>query len=217
MSNNLKREIEKEFNKEKNFNTILYKVERMSVMKNFKIRYVVGAICAVALVGVIWFKSVEFKSEEVAKLNINQIENMASSKLNADMREMELENLSEKYDFVKNIKVPEELEIKNVYSVYTRKDFNTETYDVLRDYVLVYGDAATKNVKVKFSEVGEPLRDYFLISADQKTIIENVEFEISAYEDMYIATFSHEGVNFDIETSGITQEELTDLLISIIS
>ena len=216
MSNNLKREIEKEFNKEKNYNTILYKVERMSVMKKFKIRYAVGAICAVALVGVIGFKSVDFKSEEVANLNINQIENMASSKLDADMRIMELGDLPEKYDFVKNIKVPEELEIKNVYSVYTRKDFNAETYDILRDYVLAYGDDNAKNVTIKFSEEGEPLRDYFLISANQKTIIENVEFEISSYEDMYIATFSHDGVNFDIETRGVTEEELVELLISII-
>ena len=217
MSNNLKREIEKEFNKEKNYNTILYKVERMSVMKKFKIRYVVGAICAVALVGVIGFKSVEFKPEEVAKININQIENMANAKLDADMRKMELESLSEKYDFVKNIKVPEDLEMMNAYSVYTRKDFNTEIYDILHDYVLAYGDNNTKKMTIKFSEEGEPLRDYFLISEDQKTIIENVEFEISSYEDMYIATFSYDGVNFDIETRGVTEAELVALLISIIS
>lgn len=56
MSNNLKKEIEKDFDKEKNFATILSKIERVSSMKKFKIQYALIPICVIiiAVVGVSW-------------------------------------------------------------------------------------------------------------------------------------------------------------------
>ena len=56
MPNNLKKEIEKDFDKEKNFATILSKVERVSSMKKFKIQYALIPICVIiiAVIGVSW-------------------------------------------------------------------------------------------------------------------------------------------------------------------
>ena len=46
--------------------------------------------------------------------------------------------------------------------------------------------------------------------------IGDVNVIISKYEKMYVATFKYKEINFDIETNGITEEELVNLLESII-
>lgn len=44
------------------------------------------------------------------KLNINKIKEMTASKLDADVKTIEIEKLPEKFEFIKNIKIPEEYE-----------------------------------------------------------------------------------------------------------
>ena len=44
----------------------------------------------------------------------------------------------------------------------------------------------------------------------------DVDVIISQYEKMYVATFKCKEIYFDIETNGITEEELVNLLESII-
>ena len=56
MYNNLKKEIEKDFNKEKNYNAILSKVEGVSSMKKFKIRYALIPICII-IIAIIGFNA----------------------------------------------------------------------------------------------------------------------------------------------------------------
>ncbi len=45
--------------------------------------------------------------------------------------------------------------------------------------------------------------------------INGVSVMIYGYQDTFMVQFSHENVNYDIETSNITLEELEDLLIAI--
>ncbi len=45
--------------------------------------------------------------------------------------------------------------------------------------------------------------------------INDVSVVIYGYQDSFMVQFSHENVNYDIETSNITLEELEDLLIGI--
>ena len=49
MFNNIKKEIEKDFDKEKNYNTILSRVERVSNMKSFKVRYALIPLCVIII------------------------------------------------------------------------------------------------------------------------------------------------------------------------
>ena len=46
--------------------------------------------------------------------------------------------------------------------------------------------------------------------------INNLELKIFKYNELYFTKFNYKGINFDIETSNITEQELTDLLVSII-
>ena len=63
-----------------------------------------------------------------------------------------------------------------------------------------------------------PFRDY-LFSEDnlKESTINNVLLIITQYEDIYFTVFKINDIYFDIETNGITQNELVDLLRSIIN
>ena len=73
-----------------------------------------------------------------------------------------------------------------------------------------------RNITIAFSEIDKPLRDYYIDNQELKSKIGDVELEISQYKNMYIVTFSYNNLNFDIETNGITEDELVELLVSII-
>ena len=89
-------------------------------------------------------------------------------------------------------------------------------YSSLHDYVFNYSKDYENTIKVAFSEVGEPIRDNFLDDSKKISKIGDVDVIISQYEKMYVATFKCKGIYFDIETNGITEEELVNLLESII-
>ena len=233
MNNKFKREFEKEFNKQENYDKIISKVEETDAKNSFKYRYalVTSFVLVIVLVGTMGFYNQKFSKKEanisetnVANviLNVNRIKNMATTSLDIDLQKIdakreEIEKISDKFTFMKNIKVPESLSLKSSYMLYTRNDFEVNVYDLLHDYVFSYADEKEeKNITIAFSEVGEPLRDYYLGEGNKISKIGNTEVKISQYKDLYMATFSCNELNFDIETKGIAENELVELLVSII-
>lgn len=69
MFNNLKKEIEKDFNKENNYKAILSKVEGVSSMKKFKVKYALASACVVILAIVVLNRSNLFIQKNSTKLN----------------------------------------------------------------------------------------------------------------------------------------------------
>lgn len=154
------------------------------------------------------------ESQEI-KLNINKINEMSATSLDADIKTKEIEKLPEKFEFIKNIKIPEEYKIERSYNIYTRNDINKSEYDVLHDYVFNYRKDSMNEIIIAFSEIEMPLRDYYIDVGDKVSKIGNIELIISQYKDMYIVTFNFKDMYFDIETTGITENELLELLQSI--
>ena len=154
------------------------------------------------------------ESQEI-KLNINKINEMSATSLDADIKTKEIEKLPEKFEFIKNIKIPEESKIERSYNIYTRNDINKSEYDVLHDYVFNYRKDSMNEIIIAFSEIEMPLRDYYIDVGDKVSKIGNIELIISQYKDMYIVTFNFKDMYFDIETTGITENELLELLQSI--
>ena len=138
------------------------------------------------------------------------------AKLDADVETVEINSLPEKFEFINNIALPSEYKLENSYEIYTRENYDTAEYSLLHDYVFNYSKDYENTIKVAFSEVGEPIRDYFLDDSKKVSKIGNVDVIISQYEKMYVATFKCKEINFDIETNGITEVELANLLESII-
>lgn len=150
-------------------------------------------------------------------LNINKINEMLATSLDADTKTIEIGELPEKFEFIKNIKIPEEYNIESSYNIYTRNDINKSEYDVLHDYVFYYRKDSMNEIIITFSEIEKPLRDYYINVGDKVSRIGNIELIISQYKDMYIVTFNFKDIYFDIETTGITENELLELLQSILT
>lgn len=149
-------------------------------------------------------------------LEINPMQGTSMAKLDADVQTVEINGLPEKFEFINNIELPSEYKLDNSYELFTRENFNTTEYSLLHDYVFNYSKDCENSIKVALSEVEEPIRDYFLDDSKKISKIGDVDVIISQYEKMYVATFKCKEIYFDIETNGITEEELVNLLESII-
>ena len=70
---------------------------------------------------------------------------------------------------------------------------------------------------IAFSKDNEPLRDYFFDDKGEKyTTINGENIKIYSYKNSYIAVFSYNGVNFDIETSNADINDFKSILELII-
>lgn len=228
MYNNLKREIEKEFDKQQNYNNILSKVERVSVMR--KLKYVLAPAFVLVIAFVVVTGIGNYKKGKIINmadsngsdieiiLNINKLGNMGTTNLDIDVKTIEIDKLPEKYEFMNNISIPKDLKLADSYNRYIRKDIKVDNYDVLYDYVFWYEtEENNKKIILTFSEIGEPLRDYFINHDEsKKSKIGETEVTIWQHKDVYMTTFTYNNVNFDIETTEISEEELINLLVSII-
>lgn len=234
MENNILKEKVKAKVKEKIAILNIRKEFDMKANKNKKIVYMITSACAIIVlcIGIIiGTNNSDFKNiyqialektntqnqEESLKneLNINKLKVSAMVSLDADVKIIKLEDLPEKFEFIENISLPEEYKLEESYIVCTRDDKESNEYNILHDYVFSYAKDNNK-IKIAFSELEEPLRDYFIESGDKISKIGDVEFIIYQSEEMYIVTFSYQNINFDIETTGITEDELVNLLQSII-
>lgn len=201
----------------------------MKTNKNKKVIYVLSSICAVFILGIGIFVGVnknllpgntvdigKTDANDGVELNINKIKDMSMTSLDADVKTIELENLPEEFTFIENLQIPEEYNFENGYTVYTRENTDTAEYDVLHDYILNYSKDDLNDIKIAFSGIEAPIRDYFIGDGDKISKIGNVELKVSQWENMYIVTFEYNDIYFDIETTGITENELVNLLKSII-
>ena len=228
-NNELKEKIRKNIKEEIAISNIR---KEFGMKTNKKIIYVLSSICAVFILGIGIFVGVnknllpsntvdigqtDGKGENVkVELNINKIKDMSMTSLDADVKTIELENLPEEFTFIENLLIPEGYGFENVYTVYTRENIDTAEYNVLHDYVLNYRKDDLNEIKIAFSKIESPIRDYFIDEGDKVSKIGDVELVISQWKEMYVVTFEYQGIYFDIETTGVTENELVSLLQSVI-
>lgn len=231
-NNKLKEKIRKNI-KEKIAISNIRKEFDMKTGKNKKVIYMVSSLCAIFILVIGIFIGTgklndnfqiggtgninDSQGEKVnIKLNINNIKDMAMMKLDGDIQKIEIKDLPEKFKFAQSINVPDEYKLENSYNIYVRSNREIAEYDILHDYVLEYRKDEINNIRITFSEIEEPLRDYYIDGADKISKIGDTELIIAKWKDMYIATFKYKDIYFDIETNGITEDELVDMILSII-
>lgn len=207
--------------------------------KNKRIVYAISSICAVFILGVGIFigisklnnnllqgdtleigKTEENINKEESldiELNINILKDMSMTSLDADTKTIEMNQLLEEFMFMENLLIPEGYEFENSYSVYTRENKDIAEYNILHDYILNYRKDDLNNIKIAFSKLEPPIRDYYIQEGKKISKIGNVELKISKWKEMYIVIFEYKDIYFDIEATGITQDQLVDLLESLIN
>jgi len=204
--------------------------ERMIRMKNIKLKYVLAPVSMmiIAVIGYAGFLNInnkpitdlagQVKEESLATIiNINRIDDIGMMQLDADVKIINNINIPY-FEFLSNIEIPEDFDNKENYrAIYTRSNKDGDNYDILHNYQFEYCNTSNNRmILISFSDKYVPLRDYFISDSNKISKIGDTELKISQYNDMYIVTFTHNGINFDIETIDITQEELISLLESII-
>lgn len=115
-------------------------------------------------------------------------------------------------------KIPDNFECYHFYflSIPGYKDANLKDEYRLHDYVFEYHTESGGDATIAICSNEEPLRDYFIKCDNPKqSEINGVPVMIYGYQDSYMVQFSHENINYDIETSNISLEELEDLLVGI--
>ena len=114
--------------------------------------------------------------------------------------------------------IPKDYKLASCSTLYTASSLESDTYDLLHDYIFDYEKSDEENITVTFSEVEEPLRDCFVESENAKKIskIHGTDVVITELGNTYTVTFKHNNIYFDIETHGISQDELVKMLVSII-
>lgn len=115
-------------------------------------------------------------------------------------------------------KLPDTWDISNFYSASTPgyKDGELDDEYRLHDYVFDCQTDRGGRLTIALCSFEEPLRDHFIdCDEPEYSVINGTSLVIYGYGDCYMAQFSHENVNYDIEASNITLDELQDLLFGI--
>ncbi len=232
MSNNrnLKKMFEKEFDVEIMKQQILDEERKRNMNLKNVFKWSVVPICLVIVVcGMLIFNNTKELKPNIYKPNIetkdnvdmyiNDISKMTQGtlKIDADVKISNIENIPY-FKEISNIKLPSDFDNREVHEIYVKPDRDSGEYSILQSYVFNYSN--TKNdryIRVAFSKENKPIRDYHFSEEGSKiSKINNMELKIFKYNELCFTEFNYKDINFDIETTNITEQELTDLLLSII-
>jgi len=221
----IKEIFDERFDKEQMYNSIIMKMEKdkKAKLRNNLIKFATLPICAILIISFILVRQDTRKitnendkppiveNQEVSII-INKIEMLGMAMLDA-----RVENITnETFEVVEGIVVPKDLDKFDAYKLLIKGD-NSKEYNKLANYVYSYYNSETnRSINIAFSDTMKPLRDYRLEDIGNISTINGITLKIYQYEDLYMTEFSYKGYNFDIETSNITQEELIELLKSLI-
>lgn len=224
-NNELKEKIRKNIKEEIAISNIRKEFD-MKTNTNKRIIYVVSSICAVFILGLGIFLGtskldnnlVQNENLEIGKdkININILKNVEMTKIDADIKTIEIRDLPEEFMFMENLLIPKEYKFENSYNIYIKENQEEKEYNILHDYIFNYRKDSLNKIKIAFSKIESPIRDYYIEDGNKISEIDNVDLKISLWKDMYIVTFKYKDIYFDIETTGITEDELISLLKSII-
>ena len=232
----LKKAIEQDINPTNNYNEIIKKIEKEGKMKkeNNLLKWSLVPICLIVIISGIIFlnykkdnnNSLENKTyinkENNTILNINDLSKVGMTTLDTDVKTVSGVNIPYPFKVNENQNeewfiIPSDLTQTKQYIVYVKKDKDSKEYDVVANYIMLITDGNERSIEVKYAKEQEPLRDYYFSEEDSKiTTINGIDLKIYKYENSFYTTFSYNGYYFDIETSNITTQELSDYLVSIL-
>lgn len=229
----LTRAIEQDINSKDYYSEIINQIEkgeRNMRKKNNMWKWSFVPICFVAIISGILLndnkKELKYnidkpniEEKDNVSLYINDISNMTQGalRIDADIKSTNIENILY-FKEIANIKIPSDFDTQEVYEIYVKSDRESNEYNILQSYVLNYSNKKKdRDIRVSFSKENKPVRDYYFSEEGSKmSKINNIELKIFKYNELYFTEFSYQGINFDIETTNMTEQELTDLLSSII-
>lgn len=219
MSNKqIKNIISEKINKDDIRNNIVNK--RSTDMKYLK--YGMCTCVLVLMIGVFIFngnKANDIKIESSnnynkGSFNINDLDVVATNKIDAVSKKVDEKELEKEFDFYKKLVNSKELKDYTVEGLYIKDD--NGKYNKLNNY-LISTYIEDKSINIAFSKNSEPLRDYYFDDNGEKyTTINGENIKIYSYKNSYMSVFSYKGVKFDVEISNVDINEFRNILELII-
>lgn len=117
------------------------------------------------------------------------------------------------YDDYFGYELPYDLRLNQDYGVLV-KDASLE-YNIVHDYVFEFIGNNDRWVHITYSMIEEPLKDYFITSDSNVSVIDGVEVLLYQYEEQYIVDFKYNDMYYEIEANHVTLEELLTLIRGI--
>lgn len=146
-------------------------------------------------------------------VQISLCQNLTESEWDAVRKSFESSTGLQYNDFLQ--KLPADYQLNTFYSVDVPADPGRTDY-LPHDYVFEYVTAAGGTVNIALCAEEEPLRDCFFTCKNPKpSQVNGTEVWIYSVQDSFMIQFSHDNVNYDIETENVTLDELAVLLTSI--
>lgn len=151
---------------------------------------------------------------------INSVDNNSdNAKLDIDGRSEDIttDDLYKIYPLLKDIVVPNDYNINGIIKCYLFND-DTGKYDKLYGYNIIYSGGNNKYIDIFILiDTTKRLR-CFSIDTDEmrNSIINGNSIKIMGENKNYYAIFSYNNINFDIETTGISEGEFIQLIKSIV-
>lgn len=151
---------------------------------------------------------------------VNSIDNNSdNAKLDIDGRSEDIttDDLYKIYPLLKDIVVPNDYNINGIIKCYLFND-DTGKYDKLYGYNIIYSGGNNKYIDIFILiDTTKRLR-CFSIDTDEmrNSIINGNSIKIMGEDKNYYAIFSYNNINFDIETTGISEGEFIQLIKSIV-
>lgn len=151
---------------------------------------------------------------------VNNIDNnFDDAKLDIDGRSEDIttDDLYKIYPLLKDIVVPNDYNINGIIKCYLFND-DTGKYDKLYGYNIIYSGGNNKYIDIFILiDTTKRLR-CFSIDTDEmrNSIINGNSIKIMGEDKNYYAIFSYNNINFDVETTGISEGEFIQLIKSIV-
>ncbi len=151
---------------------------------------------------------------------VNNIDNnFDNAKLDIDGRSEDIttDDLYKIYPLLKDIVVPNDYNIDGIIKCYLFND-DTGKYDKLYGYNIIYSGGNNKYIDIFILiDTTKRLRCFSIDTDEMKSsIINGNSIKIMGEDKYYYAIFSYNNINFDIETTGISEEEFIQLIKSMV-
>lgn len=160
--------------------------------------------------------------DEIIFNNLN-IGNESKSSADIDGRTVNItmDELYSEYSFVKEFNIPSDITSNRVFKYYSKdytKGMNSE-YNIFEGYEIIYYTQNNRNIDIFMLKNNEVRARCYSINLEDMNVskINNANVKIMVNGNNYIAIFSYNNINYDIETNGISKEEFINLLNSIIN
>ncbi len=239
--NKLVKSINKDFDKNNNYNSIIGKIQCSDNKKSF-IKYATIPMIFIIVISLALLnnknnnplknqKNIETSTSRdgnnynglntysSSNIIINEINELAINSNDFDGK-IQNEVYIPYFEFLSNLKVPTDFDNKeDMRIMWVKSNPSSNEYDVLNHYQFhLKNTKSNREFIISFSNKYKIFRCVNLFANDYpKSVINGVNVLIVKGSNYYVSVFSYKGYNFDVEGIDVTEKEFINLLESLIT